>query len=482
MGGKLKAQDVVLATLAAALWVTIFRPGPLDLPFFWDEADVYVPGARLLAENGFGLSTTEFTDDYSRGHPPLFYVMAAAAFAALGASPAAGHLLVLPFTVASLAGTYLLGVRISGRRVGVAAALALGSTPLFMSIGNMMLPEIPLTAAAVLGLLAIAHGRLGWAVAFGVFGVLVKETGLAAAGAVFFIVLVDGWERGGLTSRDTLRRAAVAALPGLVLAGFFVWQKLSVGYFVYPHHAALFAERSFAPFTIFPSLCFWHARWVLVGAAALATWLGWPAVRERVMAPPGETGRWAPSRRAVLAGLAALILVNAVFFAQMFWLERYALPAHPAFLLIAMFLVVVGLDHLPVLAALPAAVVIALGLGHLWAPTGPDQEEHTFAYAHVIATHERAFAAVQHDAPDVLTTWPMTVELENPYLGYVDERVEALSARYYDPGDERSFTHVLVSDASPQADTLRSLASEWNMAPLGTFRLGHAPALELYGR
>ncbi len=364
--------------------------------------------------------------------------------------------------------------------------MLLGATPLFLSIGNMMLPEIALTAAAVWGFVAFAHGRLGWAAAAGVFGVLLKETGLAAPAAVGIAVLYDAWERGELKTMATARRALLAAVPLFALLAFFVWQKLAVGYFVFPHHADLFVQRPFGPeslFTVFPSLLFWHGRWVLVAAAALATWLGFGIVRAALRRGPTADPR-VPSRGALLVGFVALVVVNAIFFSKMFWLERYVLPAHPAVIVGAMFLVAVGIEHMPVLAAMPAAAGIAIGLAHLWSAPGPDQEELSFAYAHVIATHRAAFAAIDGEAPHVLTTWPMTVELENPYLGYVEAPIETTNVRYVEDDDdlERAPSHILVSSASPRADTLREIAEAHDLSPAGRFRVGHAPTLELFAR
>jgi hypothetical protein len=358
-----------------------------------------------------------------------------------------------------------------------------------MSIGNMLLPEMALTAAAVFAFLALAHGRLGWAAAIGVFAVLIKETGLAGAAAVGVVVLYDAWERGGVFSKDAIRRALVAAVPLFALLAFFAFQKASVGYFVFPHHASLLAERPFGPtslFTVFPSLFFWHGRWIVTLAALLAAWLGGSALRAALRNTELERdARWVPSRRALFIGFATLVLLNTLFFSKMFWLERYVLPAHPVVLLSAGFILVVGLEHLPVLSALPFAVATAMGLAHLWAPTGPDQEELTFAYAHVIATHREAFTAVAAgdvEEAHVLSTWPMTIELENPYLGYVDRAVRATNVRYLDGSHDTTFTHVLVSNASSRAEALRDEAEARYMARVGTFRVGSAPRLELYAR
>ncbi len=470
--------DLWASLALAAAWVAIVRPGGLDLPFFWDEADVYVPGSIWVAEHGLDVTPGVFPDDYSRGHPPLLYLLAGAAFRAFGATPTVGHLVVLPFTVLALAGTYLLGAALFDRRVGMAAALGLGVTPLFMSMGNMLLPEAPLTALAVLSFLALSRGRIGVAAAAGVAAVWMKETGIFAAAGVGAAVLLDAWWRGAL--REARGRIAVAALPLVALLAFFGWQKVFAGYFVFPHHANLLADRPFEAIdllTVFPSLLVWHGRWVVMIAAAVGAGIAW----RRFVGESPDAPRWRPSRRAVLAGIAVVVLGNAAFFAKMFWLERYALPAHPLLLVAAGGALFAAARGPAWRQALPWAAVAGtalIGAASMRGSTTPDAEEHTFAYADVIATHRAAFRGLDDDAR-VLTTWPLTVELEHPYVGFVERGIAASELQYARPGER--FTHVIVNAASSRADDLRDEARRRGLRRHGTHRVGLAPAVEVWG-
>src|SRR5690606_20008780 len=132
-------------------------------------------------------------------------------------------------------------------------------------------------------------------------------------------------------------------------------------------------------------------------------------------------GRWMPSRGAVVFACLSLVLLNAAFFTKMFWLDRYALPAHPGLLVCACGARISGFRaataQVRALFGTGIALAAALfGVLSLRAQAPRDSEELTFAYADVIETHRLAFAALRpRDAP-VLTTWPMTVELERPYL------------------------------------------------------------------
>lgn len=473
-------RDALASVALATLWVAIVRPGPLSLAYFWDESDVYVPGARWVAEHGLDVTPGVFPDDYSRGHPPLLYLIAAIAFRLFGSDPTVGHLTVLPFLVLALAGTYLLGATLFGRAAGACAALLLGATPLAMSIGNMLLPEMPLTALAVLSLLAFARGRLGLAVVCGVAAVWMKETGIFAAGAIGAGVLVDAWRRRALGDAATWWRAGLASVPLLALLAFFAWQKAYAGYFVFPHHQSLFADRPLEwsnLLTVWPSLLVWHGRWMVVLAAIVALGLG----RTDAIAPHEE--RWMPEQSAVVAACGALVLFNAIFFTKMFWLERYALPAHPGLLVCACGALFTGLRRIEparvrsVIAHVPVLAAALAGVLSLRAPAPPDAEEHTFAYADVIETHRRAFAALEESDAPVLTTWPMTVELREPYLGYVERPLATVHVRHLGSEDVGS---ILVNVASSRAGELREQAERRGMTKVATFREGVAPAIELY--
>ncbi len=478
------------------LWVSVLRPGPLSLPYFWDEADVYVPGSMWVAENNLDVTPGIFPDDYSRGHPPLLFLIAGVAFRLFGPSPVVGHLVVLPFAVLALAGTYLLGAMLFGRQAGVAAALLLGVTPLFLSIGNMLLPEIPLTGLTVLALVMFARGRILGAALCGVALVLLKETGVFTAGAIAGAVLFDGWRRGAgvkrFLSRPMLRRFGLSLLPVAVLCGFFVWQRLCpAGYFVFPHHQNLLWERPLGwsdLATIWPSLLFWHGRWIVVGSAAI---LGVVLAIRRRASTPESNRPWRPLPSTVVAAMVLLVVENAVFFTKMFWLERYALPAHPGVLVLASGALIAGLPSLrqgTLWQLVPWAPILAacvLGLLGLHGQTRPNEEELTFAYTDVINTHRRAFERLDQvieGAPVVLTAWPMTIELRDPRLGYVNAPVRTIHVDSFSDESSGSINAILVPSRSCHAAPLRRHAQRLRMRRIPLDPVGTASPLELYVR
>lgn len=471
-------REGLLALLAALAWTALVLP-PLDTPYWWDEADVYVPGAKWVAENDLVVTPGVFPDDYSRGHPILLYWLAGAAFRAFGTEPTVGHLVAFPFAAFALAFVYLLGATLFGRAAGFASAAVLACTPMFLSMGAFLLPEMPLTALAAASLFFHARRRyLACAVA-GVLAVWVKETGIFAALAIAGAEVLVAWNDGAL--RRALPRIALLLTPLLALALFFVWQKAYAGYYVFPHHANLFADRPFGlanVVTVFPSVLFWHGRWVFLLAAIGAAMVG--------------RGAWPddplPTRTTSVVALGLLVIGNAIFFAKMFWLERYALPAHVSFAVLGAGALLWGIERVSrarrLLRTSPIVIVCAVGVANLDAPTEPDAEEQTFVYVDAIATHRAAFDALFEETerlgrdPVVLTPWPMQIELREPYLGFVDRPLRTVHPRSAEDAD---FDLMLFGSESWRAPELRELAADRGFVERARFRRGEVQALELWG-
>jgi hypothetical protein len=465
-------------------WALLVRPGPLSLPYFWDEADVYAPGAKWLADHDLDPTPGHFPDDWSRGHPQLLYVLAAFAFRAWGAGPAVGHALIVPFTALALAATYVLGAERAGRTAGAGAALLLATSPLFLSMGAFLLPEMPLAALTALALVLTARGHIAAAAGVGVALVALKETGvgppIAIAGGLLFEALRNGALRRPPRSAALLR-VATALLPVLALAAFFVWQRATAGYFVFPHHQHLFTDRPFGlanALTVFPSLLLWHGRWIVTACAAVA-----------ILALVARRA-WPASLRldATLVAILLLLLGNAVFFAKMFWLERYALPVHPGVCVLLVTALVEAARLLSqrakvLAAAAPCALAAALGVLALREPG--QAPEHTFAFADIVETHRTAYARIAQlsDAdPVVVTTWPMTTELREPWLGFVDRAMRSVHPDRLAEHPSWQPSVVLVDPTSGRSEELRALAREHRLRLRSTVRHGTAPRLELWSR
>jgi 4-amino-4-deoxy-L-arabinose transferase-like glycosyltransferase len=486
---RIAPRELALVSAVALGWTLLVRAGPLSLPYFWDEADVYVAGARWLADHDMDPTPGHFPDDWSRGHPPLLYVVAAIAFRLAGPAPVVGHLVALPFGVLSLVATYALALERHGRAVAIAAAGALAATPLHLTMGAFLLPEMPLTALTAAALWALHRERMDVVAALGVAMVWLKETGIFTAGAIGVAVLLAHARAGTLRSRRAAVELALLVVPLVALVAFFVWQRVNAGYFVFPHHQGLLAERHFEPaslFTAVPSIFVWHGRWLLGLAAVVAAVV---LVRRGMRPLPGTVEH---------ASL-LLALFNVAFFAQMFWLERYALPAHPGLIVLALGLAWRAARETPALRARATVVPMALGafalvaglrgaLPTLRPPPEGEAPELSFAYADVMRSHREVARLLEARAgalppdPLVVGVWPLTVELRDPVLGFAARPFRTLHVDHLDDHPTSRVDVVVIDPSSRNRDRLRALADEAGLAPLGTVTVGVAPPLEVRAR
>jgi len=506
---RIGVRELALVSAVSLGWLLFFRAGPLSLPYFWDEADVYVAGARWLADHDMNPTPGHFPDDWSRGHPPLLYMLAAVAFRLFGPGPVVGHLVTLPFAVLGLTCTYALALERFGRTVALTATALLAATPLYLTMGAFLLPEMPLTGRTVAALWSLQRKNVLAAGLLGIAMVWLKETGIFTAGAIGVALLIDAWRTGTLRSRESLRDLGLATLPLWALVAFFLWQRATAGYFVFPHHQGLLAQRHFEAaslLTAIPSIFLWHGRWMITLAALVAIPFAWRRQPSLLLEP------------VALASL-VLVLVNVLFFAQMFWLERYALPAHPGWIVTALGVVAVAVEWWreprvapPPTPALPrsrgrgnvlgreialagetvlavlALPAIAWGLFAATHPAPADAPELSFVYADVMRSHAAVARVLDEhahalgDDPLVVGVWPLTVELRDPVLGFTDRPFRTLHVDHLADHPDVRVDVVVIDPSSHNRDRLRALADELGLAAIATIEEGAAPVLEIRAR
>ncbi len=424
---------LLLGAFGAALWLVV-PAAARTAPLYWDAAAVYGPGAKWL--------------------PPLYYLWVAAWMRAVGARPVLGPALSLLAAALALLGTCQFGSRLGRPRAGAMAAVLLLASPLFASMSTQLLPELTMTALATLCLVTYADERIYLCALSGVLLVLCKETGLAIPLGIAGAECLRAWRVRRLSPGRVAFFVGGAAI--VALGAFFAWQRAREGWIVLPYHQGLFAERALTAghaVEVASSIGWLDGRWLAAGLALVC------AMRSVATG----TGPWREPRTArvmLAAGLGAAAFIG--FFAKMFWLRRYALPAHPGVcVVIALVLDEAGGRWLGGRAGAlaPAAVVAAaaaLGLRELHAGTEVASGEATFRWLDVVATRKDAYRALDRwrgaGAPFVLTAWPMEDELREPWLGWTEQAVDA---RSIDGWQRRLSSHAPGTRAAPDAVVLQ---------------------------
>ena len=470
--GRLRSWEWPLAALVSLLAVLWLGHAPLDTPYWWDAAAVYVPGSQWVRDNAFAAVPGVFPSLLGRGHTTLFYVITAGAFSLFGDAPAVGHAVVLIFSVMTLVYTYALGTLLFGRLAGLAAATLTGVAPLYLTISSMVLPEIPLTAFTMACLYEWARGRHLGAMVFGVLVVLTKETGLACACAILGATVLWSWKARQVAWRPLL---AAGLAPMVVLGAFFVWQRVAEGWWVLPFHAELFEQEHdyfWSGVHTFSSMALADGRAVALFAALLVGGLRLWQSRETFGAYVPSPG--APPRWAVVAALGLVFLAYQVFFTKMWFLQRYALPAHPclAILLGAALLPRVWEEAKAYAAVGALAVLATAGFAVERAEAGDDYAsgETTFRYLHMVEAHREIFAVLEAraDAPLILSSWPLSSELRDPSLGWVERPYEVVGVTGYPDGTDeiqrgRPIEAIVSAHGIGDHDDLVRVAEELGM-------------------
>lgn len=379
--GKLVLLAIFLAALIAAHW------SELRLPYFWDEAGYFVPAAHDLYTTGDPIphSVTPIP------HPPLAFASLALASCIFGFSVVVSRLTMLCWAALALLATYLLGERLGGIRVGLLAALCTSVYPVFFTQSVFVLLDLPAAAMVLWGLVFYLDRKLLPAALCLSAAVLCKESGAIAVIPLLF-----------LERRSTKRTLAILSLPAIVFVLWFAFVFLRTGNIFASAGFAQYNMTGFSPARLLAALI--HRVWDTFGHFFLFL-LTIPAavilIRRR--------GRGVPLVLALT--IALYVVVFSVFGGAL--LARYMLPA-------VVLVIVISVSLLVRYAwiAVPLALV-GFVTGLFIPPPYHYGYEENLIWHDFVRVHQQAAAVLASERMPVITTWPATDELSNPYLGYV---------------------------------------------------------------
>jgi 4-amino-4-deoxy-L-arabinose transferase-like glycosyltransferase len=194
-GGERPRTEAFLASAAVALvWGALYLAGRWQGTLHGDALR-YAAVAKNLAASG-DLTDLRFAGEPYWNKPPLVFALAALSFRVLGTNRFAAGLPVALFALGTMLATGAIGRRLLGPRGGWAAAILLGTTPLFLEQGGTLRLDPPLAffvSAAFASLLA-GRERPRLLPLFGVcvgLGFLAKGPGaLAPLGAALLLSLL----------------------------------------------------------------------------------------------------------------------------------------------------------------------------------------------------------------------------------------------------------------------------------------------------
>jgi 4-amino-4-deoxy-L-arabinose transferase-like glycosyltransferase len=459
---KFSTPLLLLAAFAALLLLHLTL---LELPYYWDEAGYFVPAARDIYADGSLIPHSTL----SNAHPPLVMAWLAAAWKVFGFKIWVARAAMLAVAALALAGLFALSGRVANWRVGLAAVVCTALYPVFFaqsSLAHLDMMVAALTTWALVFYLPPVRGgdggdargraegeapprafaferrgaRRALCVALLALAALAKET------AVLVPAVLCGWELlCALLGRKERPAALVCIerrpawhslallLAGVPLALWFAYHRARTGYtlgnpeyFRYNVESTLnlarildTAWRRFGHVTLHMNL------WALT-LAGLAAMLLKPrrdagAERARIAVPVQLL-----FLALILAHVVALSVVGGAV------LARYMLPVLP---LVVLVWVSTLWRRVPAWPLAVALVCAAFAYRTEVNPAYSFPWEENLAYRDFVLLHRDAarFLSDKHPQARVLTAWPATDELRNPYFGYTDRALNVFPVENFLP-------------------------------------------------
>jgi hypothetical protein len=234
-------------------------------------------------------------------------------------------------------------------------------------------------------------------------------------------------------------------VPLLPLAAWVLYYHCATGYWT--------GNQSYLSYNLYSTLSpvrmFWSLlrrtyelfiggfNWLLTASALVGFWWGRrdPSPESRAASPEARGASLAAFWRPFLFLTAGLIIVYLLLLSVVGGaiLPRYLLPVVPLFYLATVAI----LRRLPDFEARLILVATACCFVAAWFinPPYPFPFEDNLSYSDFIRLHQKAayYLETQSGQPRILTAWPATDELTNPFLGYVRSPLRVVAVSGFAP-------------------------------------------------
>jgi hypothetical protein len=440
------SRRIPLALIFVLLFAVVFllHIRLLSLPYFWDEAGYYVPAARDLLYSGSLIPHST----PSNAHPPLVMAWLALWWKLAGFSTLVTRTAMLAIAAFSLTGIFRLARRVANVEVAIASTICTMLYPVFFAQSSLAHVDLAAAGLTFWGLSEYVDRRFGISAIWLSLAVLAKETAILAPLALF------GWE---LVSRvfgfwvaqrfsaaiqapapsralaPAVWKSATLLLPIIPLSLWYAYHYSRTGFvFGNPEFFRYNVQATVEPLRIFLALLM--RLWQVLGYFGLSL-LTLATLLAMCLPPRRNAGEERPRiafnvQFAFLAVVATYVLAMAIVGGAE--LARYMLSAVP-------LVIITGVSTLWRRARLwrevVAVIALAFVIGLFVNPPYGFSIEDNLAYRDYILLHQHAeqFLQTRYPRAQVLTAWPASEELTQPFLGYVPRpmrvvRVEDFSA------------------------------------------------------
>lgn len=209
----------------------------LHLPFYWDEAWVYMPAIRTMAEAGPSIMPGSIDANLYTGHPLLFYFMASSWINLWGYSLPIVHMFPLIISLALIISIYFITHHFTKSYYTAIVAVLLNMVqPIFLTQSTFLLIEIWL---GLLFLWSFYFYFNRQTIGFGITLILAlwsKESAFTLIPAFGLIAVYELLSK-QITSKQFITKALFLIGCFAIGFSFFIIQKYKLGWLFFPRHA-----------------------------------------------------------------------------------------------------------------------------------------------------------------------------------------------------------------------------------------------------
>lgn len=393
----------------------------LGLPFYWDEAWVYAPAVKIMAENGPSLLPDALPVFFSRGHPLLFHFLGGTWVSVFGESNVSLHSFGLAVSLGLLVAVYIIGKRLFHPVAGIASMVVLSVQTSFFVQSTFVLPEIMVALWTLLFLFAyIEQKKLLYFLSGGAL-LLTKESGVVAMATIglFYLFKAIGQSKFSLKSFFNPKQLLWMASPVLPLLLFLLIQRLQMGWFLYPEHTGMISLDWSAVSGKLKAV----ATYVFIRNGRLILWLMALVGIFWGYKKANSFGEIVKIKQFTLLGL-LFVCLYALFSSINFFTIRYLLSVLPIIVLLTVGLSWYYYPKKPALWLVFVAINISTAIPFLLDKSGRGDTDPGFSEA------VKAFESVIHycesqkwQQQGIATDFLMKTGLTEPRSGYLRDKV-----------------------------------------------------------
>ncbi len=225
--------------LILLIWL-LLRIGFLNVAFYWDEAWVYAPAIRMMAESGPSILPDAIPEFYSRGHPLLFHFLGGLWLRVFGDTYISFHSFALTISTLFLILVYDTVRKWSNVSVAIGTVSLLAFSKLFFAEAGNVLPEVLVALFGILGIRFFLEKKYVYYFLFAGLMIWTKESGIVIPASLMLAFFIEKifFKKSFALKEDALK-AGVICSPLIFFILFLGIQYVYKGWFLFPEHTGM---------------------------------------------------------------------------------------------------------------------------------------------------------------------------------------------------------------------------------------------------